>query len=174
MRDPASILADGFEILVTRELRRAGIEPVGLRRSQARPSSSAAVGYTFDLNGRLQAYGHRWSALIECRNLRDMVTVTDIDALRERADVAGASSALLFVTRDVDAAAVAMARAKAIPLLRIVDAQTALIAAGVIQAGQLPAWLPEFTAEIVTPEGTRLLEADQPELILRELRWARR
>ena len=173
MGNPGSISPDAFEILVTRELRRSGIEPVSLRRSQARPSSTDANRYTFDLVGRLQAYGHHWSALIECRNLREIVTITDIDALRQRADLAGASSALLFVTSDVGAAAVTRARAKAIPLLHIVDAQTALIAAGVIQAGQLPAWLPELTAEIVTLEGAHLLEADQPELILRELRPAR-
>ena len=170
MSNPGSISPDAFEILITRELRRAGIEPVSLRRSHARPNSSDANRYTFDLNGRLQAYGHRWSVLIECRNLREVVTATDIDALRERADEAAASSALLFLTSDVVDAAVATARMKAIPLLRIVDAQTALIAEGVIQAGQLPAWLPEFTVEIVNPERRRLLEADEPELILRELR----
>jgi hypothetical protein len=170
MSNAGSISADAFEILVSRELRRAGIEPVSLRRSHARPSSSETNSYSFDLNGRLQAYGRRWSALIECRNLRERVTVTNIDALRERADSASASSALLFLTSDVVDTAIATARMKAIPLLRIVDAQTALIAAGVIQAGQLPAWLPEFTVEMITPEGRRLLEADQPELILRELR----
>ena len=170
MSNPGSISPDAFEILVTRELRRAGIEPVSLRRSPARPSSADANLYSFDLNGRLQAYGHRWSALIECYNLREVVTVAAIEALRERADAASASSALLFFTGDVADSAITTARMKAIPLLRIVDAQTALVAEGVIQAGQLPAWLPEFTVEMVTPERRRLLEADQPELILRELR----
>lgn len=170
MSNPGSISPDAFEILVTRELRRAGIEPASLRRNHARIISSETNRYSFDLNGRLQAYGHRWSALIECRNLSEAVTVTDIDALRERADASSASSALLFFTSDVAATAIATARMKAIPLLRIVDAQTALVAEGVIQAGQLPAWLPEFTVEIVTPERRRLLDADQPELILRELR----
>ena len=169
MADPRSITADAFEILVGRELRRAGIEPVQLRRRNVVHIAEEA-GYTFDLHGRLEAYGRRWSALIECRNRAGFVGNDDLHALRTRATSASAASALLFTTTDIQPDAIDTARAMSIPLLRVVDAQAALIQSQVIQAGQMPAWLPEFTIEIVTPDGRRLLDPNEPEVVLRELR----
>jgi hypothetical protein len=167
--NPQSITPDAYEILVGRELRRIGIEPVQLRRVNVMHSYDHGE-YGFDLQGRLEAYGRRWSVLIECHNRPLAVESSDVSALRTRADNARAASAVLFTTSGIDAGALAAARADAIPLLRVVDAQTALMATGVIQAGQLPAWLPEYTIELVTSEGSRLLEASDPELLLRELR----
>ena len=169
MSNPQTITPEAFEILVGRELRRIGIEPVQLRRVH-RAHHDDRSGYILDLQGRLEAYGQRWSALIECHNRQAVLQTTDVVALRTRADQGQVTSAVLFTTSDVDADAVATARTHAIPLLRVVDAYTALIATGVIQAGQLPAWLPEFTIQIMTSEGSRLLEANEPELLLRELR----
>ena len=169
MSDPRSITAEAFEILVGRELRRAGIAPVELRRRNMARAGDAA-GYTFDLQGRLEAYGRRWSVLIECRNRNEDLRPADVHELRARADAARAVSALLFTTTEIDPDAATAARAAAIPLLRLVDAHSALIATGAIQEGPLPAWLPEFTIEILTAEGRQLAQADDPELILRELR----
>lgn len=173
MSDPRSITADAIEILVTRELRKAGVEPVGMHRR--RPQLIAASDeYAFDLLGRLQAYDHRWSALIECRNTNSRLHSTDVIALRERASSIPAASALLCTTTDIDIDTARTARDLAVPLLRIADAQRVLTETGMIQPGQLPAWVPEFTIELVTCDAAgmhaRLLESDQPELLLRELR----
>ena len=172
MADPRSITADAFEILVSRELRRAGIEPVNLRRRNLQTTPGTDVPMTFELHGILQAYGQRWSVLVECRNAGTAVTPNVVADLRQRTDAAAVASAMLFTTDFIDDAALPAARANAIPILRIVDAHRAYVANGTIQAGQLPAWLPQFTVEIVSGEGARLLEADQPETILRELRRA--
>ena len=169
MSNPQSITPEAFEILVGRELRRIGIEPVQLRRVNVGHDPKHG-GYGFDLQGRLEAYGQRWSALIECQNRNGKVQAADVNSLRARADEARVASALLFTTGEVDADAPAVARAHAIPILRVVDAQTALVATGVIQPGQLPAWLPEYTIEITTLEGSRTLVPSEPELLLRELR----
>lgn len=173
MSDPRSITADAIEILIARELRKAGIEPVGMHRR--RPALIATPDeYAFDLLGRLQAYDHRWSALIECRNTSTRVNSKDIVILRERASSIPAASALLCTTTDIDLDAARTARDLAVPLLRIADAQRVLTETGMIQPGQLPAWVPEFTIELVTCDAAgmhaRLLEEDQPELLLRELR----
>lgn len=173
MSDPRSITADAIEILVTRELRKAGVEPVGMHRR--RPQLIATTDeYAFDLLGRLQAYDHRWSALIECRNTKSRVHSTDVITLRERATSVPAASALLCTTSDIDIDAARTARDLAVPLLRIADAHRVLTETGMLQPGQLPAWVPEFTIELVTCDAAgmhaRLLESDQPELLLRELR----
>jgi hypothetical protein len=167
--NPRSITADAFEILVGRELRRIGVQPVQLRR-RAMVHAPAGDGYSFELHGRLEAHGRRWSVLIECRNHSRALRKDDLHDLRARANAGKAASAILFTIGDIESEAAAAARTIAIPLLRVVDAQTALIATQVIQAGQMPAWLPEFTIELITSVGNRLLEANEPESLLREMR----
>lgn len=173
MSDPRTISPDSLEILVARELRKAGIEPVALRRRPVQQARPADDGFAYDLVGRLAAYGHRWSVLIECRNSSAPVRPEDIADLRQRADATPAASAIMCAVADIETSALLRARDEAIPVLRVVDARTALLAAGMIEGGQLPAWVPEFTVQVVTVTGgARLLEADQPELILQEMRAA--
>jgi hypothetical protein len=173
MTEPRAITADACEILVTRELRKAGVEPIGLRR-RAPPSS--AVGehiFQFDLLGKLRAYDQRWSVLIECRNTMHSIGAADVDLLRTRARTANAASSILCTTSEYQNDALQRAGEHGTLLLRVVDAQSVFVAAGMIAPGQLPSWLPEFTLEIVSARPRmqhRLIEADQPELILSELR----
>lgn len=168
MGDVGSITADAFEILVVRELRKAGIEPVQVRR-QALHSSEP--GFAFDLVARLECYGHRWRALIECSNHPRPVSAEDVSALRDRADKAHLVSALLCTTAAYAPEAVARGDLLRVALLRVVDAHHAASNAGWLQPGQLPAWAPEFKLELVTQTNPgRSLDADDPELILRELR----
>ncbi len=174
MSDPRTLTTGACEILVARELRKAGIEPIGLRRADRGGANSGGADWAVDLGGRLEAYGRRWSALVECRNCGDAVRAGDVAALRARADAAGARSALLFATCDFDGEAVHRADELRIALLRIVDAYPALLGAGVVQPGSLPAWVPELTVELVSRDGDglrrQLLEADQPEPVLEQLR----
>src|SRR5688572_17170829 len=100
MSDPRSILADACELLVTRELRKAGVEPVGLRRRLLQSSSNRAHNFQFDLSGRLQAYDRRWSVLIECRNSEAAIGADDVELLHERAHSARAASAILCTTSE--------------------------------------------------------------------------
>jgi hypothetical protein len=172
--DARELSPAALEILVARELRRCGIDPGGLRRSVRPATAAAGAGHVFDLAGRLEAYGRRWSALVECRIGGPHIEAADVGALRRRADAASAKSALLFTTSDCSLEAVRRADALRVALFRVIDAHGALLARGLIEPGPLPAWVPEFTVEVLTLEGeavgARLLEADQPEQILRQLR----
>ena len=168
MSDVGSITAEAFEILVVRELRKAGIEPVQVRRQ---PLHSSEPGFAFDLVARLECYGHRWRALIECSNHPRPVSAEDVSALRDRADEAHLVSALLCTTAAYAPEAVARGDLLRVALLRVVDAHHASTNAGWLQPGQLPAWAPEFKLELVTQAHPgRSLGANEPELILRELR----
>lgn len=174
MNDARPFPLSDCEILVERELRRSGIEPVGLRRHPAPALRAGGSEQRVDLVGRLEAYGRRWSALIECRSRAAVVQSADIDALRRRADGVSARSALLFAAADFSTDAVMRADELRTALLRILDARSILRGMGLMDAGALPAWVPEYSVELVTLEDgavqRRPLEADQPELILRQLR----
>ncbi len=171
MSAPHAITADAFEILVHRELRKAGIEPARLQRRDWTP---AGTTFRFDLIGLVSAYDHRWRVLIECRNRSEPLQAAEIDATRHRAHAAGASSALVFATSEIGTDALPRAAALRIAVLRVVDAQRALAAAGLVAGSQIPAWVPEFIAQLVWQEGaavhTCLLQANEPEPVLRLLR----
>lgn len=168
MSDPRNISGDALEILVTRELRKAGVEPLACRRHWVHTGETE---FEFDLTGRLRAYEHSWTALIGCSNRGSLVSPAAVEAVRERADEARCASALLCTTTDIAREAVERAGELRVALLQVVDAQQALVQVGVVQPGPLPAWLPEFALQLVTTrDAAQLLEADEPELILRELR----
>ena len=173
MSDPRSITADACEILVTRELRKAGIEPIGLRRRLLQSSSERTHRFQFHLVGQLKAYDRRWSVLIECCNSEKSIEAADVNALHAHAQMAKVATSILCTTSDIQGDALERASELGILLLRVVDAQNVLVAAGVIVPGQLPSWVPEFTFQIISaraPVQARVVEADQPELILSELR----
>ena len=164
--------ADGLEILVARELRKAGIDPTQLHRVRGSLVQDK-TGYVFDLFGRVEAYGHRWTALVECRGDERRVQADHIDALSERARTGKAASALLFATAGFEENALRRAAQQRIATLQVVDAQTAFTAAGLIEGGQMPAWVPEHTAQLIWYDGgvrTLLLDANDPEPLLRLLR----
>lgn len=173
MSETHALSADDCEILITRELRRAGIEPAALRRTMSR-FTQPADGWYFERAGTFEVYDRRFSALVACRNVPTPLSARDVDGVRARADAAHMRSALLFATGSIEQAAIERAHDVRIALFAIVAAQPVMLAAGLLQPGPLPAWLPGYTVELVTHrEGRderRLLQADEPELILRELR----
>ncbi|HET9986668.1 MAG TPA: hypothetical protein VFQ38_24030 [Longimicrobiales bacterium] len=174
MVDPRSLGPEALEILATRELRKAGLEPIGLRVRRRERVGADAASFTLDLAGRLECYGHRWSVLVECRNAAAPLAPADLDALRRRADEAHAASAILFTTAEPGEEAARRADELRIAVLRVVDGRTAFTAAGLVEPGQLPLWLPELTAEVVSwRDGAlrrTLVSAGRPESILEPLR----
>ncbi len=173
MSPRSALTPEDCEILVARELRRAGIGAAAFRRLR-RANFENGDGWQLDLLGTLEAYGRRWSAFIECRVATGAITAQDIGDARRRADAARARSALMFATCDFGEDALVRAGELRVAVMQIVEAQPVLLAAGLVQPGPLPAWVPELTVELITREAPglqrRLLQADEPELILRELR----
>jgi hypothetical protein len=160
MSEPHSITPGMCEILVARELRRAGIEPIGLRR-RAGAIAERDGGCSFDLIGRLEAYGRRWRALIGCRITADPVEADHVGVLRRRADEAHASSALFFATAAFLPGAARRAEELRVALLRIVSTQQAMPYAATTETGSLPAWTPEYTVEIVSAQHSDGVHAQQ-------------
>jgi hypothetical protein len=164
---------DDCEILIARELRRAGIEVGGLRCRQGSLTASDD-GWRCELTGTLEAYGHRWSALVACHNTTGVLSAAHVEHAHRCATAARARSTFVVTTGAFDQEAIARGHELRVGLLEIVDAQPVLLEAGLIQPGPLPTWVPEFTVQLVScVEGRvrrRLPGANEPELILRELR----
>jgi hypothetical protein len=104
------------------------------------------------------------------------VTAEVVEKLRRRADDVRAASALVFATSGFTADAARRAEELRVALFGVIDARTAFAGSGDLDAAQLPAWLPEFAAELIVWNGStvsaRVIESDQPEAILERLRSA--
>jgi len=168
------VTPDRFEILVVRELRKVGFDlgPVRVhRRSElAEPES----GFVLELIVSLRQPGTTWArrALVVCRNQLRAVERDVIESVQARLADAQANAALVFVTTDFSAEAIAAAGETGIALLRVVDGRSAYNT-----GDHYPAWLPAHLAQLVDRDAAgqlraRLLEPGQAETIVAQLERA--
>jgi hypothetical protein len=202
MGDPRRLLPHEVEIFVTRELRKAGLELAGLKvRARVRlseqappPKSSARSGpksllrpesdpegakrsdddYAVEISAVVRVEGAERRVLIECRNEARPVRADAVEALSAKLPAAKAQHALMFSTSGYEPDAVRVARAHGVPLLAVADGKTAFARSSWGMAGQPPAWVPEYMAEVVDVDVTgrlrhELVVSGQPRSILDRL-----
>lgn len=164
-----------FQILVVRELRKAGFEvaDAGIRRRSelAEPER----GFVLELLVDLTVPGESRRALVVCRRQDGPVRGDTIEALRSaRVDIR-ADCGMLFSTADFTADAVRAGQDAHIALLRVVDGRSAFDTGSRGPSGHYPAWLPAYLTQVVEQDGAgqvryRLLAAGRPEMILERVR----
>jgi hypothetical protein len=146
--DPRSLLPHEVEIFVVRELRKAGLEPSAVKvRERAAPQKTG--DYTVVLSCALRIADADRTILIECRNAHDPVTAQAVEALNEALGDAKAHYAMMFSTSGFAADALRAARALGMPVLAVADGKTAFARSPWGMAGDPPAWVPEYMAELV-------------------------
>jgi hypothetical protein len=172
---PRLLRPDEAEIVVLRELRKAGLE-ISAPKVLARPplSRKDAEPWTLTLEASMRVQGDERRLLIECRSGATPVDAEVVRALRERLTKAGAAHVMIFSTSGFTADAVRMAREQGIPLLLIADGPAAFARGGWGAAGAAPAWVPEYMAEVLDLDAAgqprpRLIEAGRSDLILDRL-----
>lgn len=170
MGDPRHVRPDEVEILVARELRKAGHELAALRVVARRsPDSDDDTTYVAELDGLTVTGGSKRGVLVQFRN---QAAVIDADALN---DLAGRTAPppgsdgpkrlqaaptapteetppplrVMVTTSSFDASAVRHAQTLGIILLRIADGTAAFLRSQWAMGDQPPAWVPEYMAELV-------------------------
>lgn len=165
---------DHFEILATRELRKAGLEVTEPRVIRRVRLSEETDGYELDLAARLSGPGAERRLLIACRRQSGPVPREAVERLRERVLKSGAQCGLLFASSTFELDAVRVARDQGVALIRVVDGKLAHDAGGWGPRGHYPSWLPAHMAQLVTLEAGlvtyELLATDRPRAILDRLR----
>lgn len=175
MGNPRQIRPDEVEIVVTRELRKAGVGLSSVRVLSRRAlAANDATGYVMELAGMTSSGGASGAAsravLIEFRNELPDVDITAIRALGARmpavpeADgprrlqpIEPSPSAapvvsplrVMVSTAGFGVEAAREARALGVMLLRIADGPAAFLRSQWAMGGQPPAWVPEYMAELV-------------------------
>jgi hypothetical protein len=175
MGDPRRLRPDEVEILIARELRKAGAELSGVTvRARTMLSEKGEDEYAIELSGTVRVGGDDRRLLIECRNERQAVRAEAVSALEAKMTGAKAQHAIMFSTSGYEPAAVRGAKTAGIALLAVADGKSAFARSPWGMAGQPPAWVPEYMAEVVDLDVIgqvrhELVVSGRPDLILNRL-----
>jgi restriction endonuclease len=160
-----------FEILVVRELRKAGLEVSELRIHRRATLRDPERGYLLELKGLVSGAAWQRRALIACRRQEAPIARADVESLQEHVREAGAEVGILFGTAVFEPDALQAAEQHAVALFRVTDGRTAFDTSGWGTPGHYPAWLPAYCAQVVGRDLVgqvryQLLEAGQAEAII--------
>jgi restriction system protein len=147
--DPRSLLPHEVEIFVMRELRKAGLVPSAMKVRGRTHTPGKSDDYVVELGCSLRVGDADRYVLIECRNERAPVSPTAIEALQAKVVQAKAQHAMMFSTTGFETDAIRAARTLGMPLLAVADGKTAFARSPWGMAGDPPAWVPEYMAELV-------------------------
>ncbi len=178
MLELPELTPEAFEILVVRELRKAGLAVSDLRIHRHTRLPEPERGYLLELTGAVHRPPWHEGVLIACLRRDAAIGATDLASLRAHLAEARVAAGLVFCTAAFDAGALVAAAEDPLVLLRVVDGRTAFDTSGWGTPGHYPAWLPTYCAQIVERDGVgearyRLLETGQGDAIVRQLRRER-
>lgn len=148
MGDPRSLLPHEVEIFIVRELRKAGLEPSAVKVRE-RTASKRGDEYVVELTCALRIADADRSVLIACRNGPTAVTPAVVEALHTKLPEVKATHGMMFSTSGFEPNAIRTARTLGIPVLAVADGKTAFARSPWGMAGDPPAWVPEYMAELV-------------------------
>jgi hypothetical protein len=147
--DPRSLLPHEVEIFVVRELRKAGLEPTSVKVRDRTEPRGGDGNYIVELGCGLRIGDAERSVLIQCRNERAMAAPALVEALHAKLAVIKVQHGMMFSTAGFEPNAIRSARTLGIPLFTVADGKTAFARSPWGMAGDPPAWVPEYMAELV-------------------------
>ena len=150
MPEPPELTQQQFEILVVRELRKAGLAVAELRIYRRATLPEPERGYLVELKGVLGGAAWRPQSLVACRRQDTAIGRAAVESLRDHVKEAGAEAGFLFGAADFDPEALAAALDADLALLRVTDGRSAFDTSGWGPPGHYPAWLPAYCAQLVT------------------------
>lgn len=105
--------------------------------------------YTVELGCSLHIGDTDCYVLIECHNRPAPVSAAAIEALHAKVQQAKAHYAMTFSTTGFEREAVGAASALGMPVFTVADGKTAFARSPWGMAGDPPAWVPEYMAELI-------------------------
>jgi len=162
---------DSFEILVVRELRKAGFDVGAVRIHRRAELPEPEQGFLAELVIPLSWSGSTWRSLVVCRRQSGPLGRDVIESAKARLPEAGADVAFVFATADFTPEAIAAAPEGGVALFRVVDGRSVFEVQSAESPGHYPAWLPTYVAQFVDRDAAgqprvRLLEPGRADTIL--------
>lgn len=159
MAEPPNVTPEYFQILVLRELRKAGFAVGDVRIHRRSELPDPERGFVLELTAPLSHAAWHKRALMACRRQDEAVAQGSVDSLKARLSDAKADVGMLFATAGFHDDAVAAAQQAGIALLRVIDGRKAYDGGGYGAPGHYPAWLPAHTLEVVDRDAGGLVRA---------------
>jgi restriction endonuclease len=174
MLELPELTPEAFEILVVRELRKAGFEVSELRLHRRATLPQPDRGYLREFTGVLSRAAWQRRALIACRCQETLIGRAEVESCGAHVMEAGVEAGILFGTAAFEPDAVQAAEQAAVALFRVTDGRTAFDTSGWGTPGHYPAWLPAYCAQTVGRDVVgqvryQLLESGQSDLIVAQL-----
>jgi hypothetical protein len=171
MSELPTVTAEYFQILVVRELRKAGFDVGEVRVSRRTELPEPQQGFILELAVALARADWPKRMLVACRRQEHPVGREIVDDLKARLADARADVGILVATSGYDAEAVAAAQQDRIALLRVINARERYDGSGYGTPGHYPSWLPAHTVEVVDADTAgqtraRLLEPGGAAIVL--------
>lgn len=177
MGELPAVTPEYLQILVVRELRKAGLDVGNVRVHRRSELPEPEQGFVLELAIALNQPGSTWSrrALVVCRRQTGAVEREVVVSVKARLPDVPAEVAIVFATAEYGADALAAAQESGIALLRVVDGRSAFDMSGWSTPGHYPIWLPAHAAQVIDRDvagqpRARLLEAGRPRMILDSFR----
>lgn len=159
MPDASSLSQGDLEILVTRELRKAGLVLSRLHVRRRTPLEEAEGRYVMLLEGALHIDGRDAPFLVECQNRRAPVDAAQARHFLATVREGSGTRAMMVSTSGFGSDAAAVARDEGIALLAISDGDSAWRGSA-WNTGRPPAWFPEFVAQLVVAGEAGLVRSE--------------
>ena len=137
-----------------RELRKAGLDASAMKVRERTRAPGGSDDYVVELGCSLRIGEADRPVLIECRNEPAPVGVAIVETLHAKLPDAKAKHAMMFSTTGFEPNAIRTACALGMPLLAVADGKSAFARSPWGMAGDPPAWVPEYMAELVTLDVT--------------------
>ncbi|HZS04715.1 MAG TPA: restriction endonuclease [Blastocatellia bacterium] len=150
MENPFLMTPEEFEIAVRRFLQKEGRALKDFRVQHLEKIQGYDGDYIIDVTARFEALGVDFLVLIECkRYTSDPVEREQVQALNQKKISTGAHKAMLFSTSTFRNGAIEFAKANRIALVQVSAKRMSYAT---------KSWLPELSAEFVSPESTSLVD----------------
>jgi hypothetical protein len=147
MADSAALTPDGLEILLARDLRKAGLDVGRVRRERLQRADDDSGDYRVELTVELR--GPRPARLVaEGNRSTQPLDAAAVDRVAARITEREPAGLLLATSGFEPGALSAAADTWPVALLRVSDARAAYDSSGWGPPGQYPIWLPEHLLEL--------------------------
>src|SRR5437016_14646311 len=151
MLELPELTPEHFEILVTRELRKIGLDVSELRTHRRSMLPEPDRGYLLELKGVLRRSDWQRRTLIACRRQQSPIGSVEVESLKEHLQEAEVEAGVLFGAAVFDPLALTAAQDSPLALLRVTDCQTSFDTCGWCSLCHNAAWLPAYWAQTVRP-----------------------
>ncbi len=149
MKDPLSLTATEFELVVKDLLEQAGATVRMFKVTGSQVLQGSDGDYQIDATVEFELLGAKFVTLVECKRHKDPIKREVVQILEAKLRSLGAHKGMIFSTANFQTGAIEFARAHGIALVEVRSGRTSYLTRGMDPPPRLPSWVPAFVGWVV-------------------------